>query len=114
MLETSQLAAMVGCSGDGVEILLVGLVVVGWGVVEDDVLKVEVGGVTTGFKLEELVLLTTLDVNVKTVEETEIDDVRAVDDGSVGRGSFIASTQYDFPTVNPPQSSVIDGFCKSC
>lgn len=61
---------------------------------------------TAGFEVVEVV-----GVNIgKIVDVGEIVDICAVVAGA-GAGSFMVSTQYDFPTTRLPQSAVMEGFC---
>jgi hypothetical protein len=95
----------------------VGVVVVGVGVVEDDVFDVMGGVVTTGLELDDMVVLIGVELGVVGlgIEEINVDDVGVdegcrVEEAGAAGGSSMASTQYDFPTTRPPQSAVMDGF----
>jgi hypothetical protein len=107
---------MVGWSGEGVETPLVGVVVVGAGVVDDDILRVEEGLVTTALELDDAVVSAGGELNVVGLDVegvANVEDAGGVNEGcgvEEGEGSLIASTQYEFPTTRPPQSAVMDGF----
>lgn len=98
------MATIEGCSGEGVEIPLPVVVVVGGGVV-DVVLRVDEEVVTAGLvELVDVVVLIGVVLDL-VIEVTAVEVV----DGS-GGGSLFASTQYDLPTSRSPQSAVMDGF----
>ena len=96
---------MEGWSGEGVAIPFPDVVVVGGSVVVSIDLTVVIGAVIGTLDVDDVVDTIHFDV-VEVNVGVEVVDDELCDDG----GSDVASTQYDFPMVRPPQSAVMDGF----